>query len=59
MTCKLHASSLRYLDLGETFEGNIHCLFVPVVFQSTLEFSLRQQEFVELVRANARLEAVK
>ena len=34
-------------------------MFVLVAFQSTLEFSLRQQEFVELVRANARLEAVK
>jgi len=27
--------------------------------QSTLEFSLRQQEFIELIRADRRLDAVK
>lgn len=32
-------------------------MFIP--FQSTLEFNLREQEFIELMRSGRRLEAVK
>ena len=29
------------------------------ILQSTLEFKLRQQEFIEMIRENRRLEAVR
>jgi len=30
-----------------------------IVFQSTLEFKLRQQEFIEMIRSNCRIDAVR